>query len=1134
MEQQDLIKEARLTQDKETLLSLLLEEDGIDAAVDDTAIAPRKTAENLPLSYTQQGQWFLHQLEPDNPFYNICATVQFEGILDVAALEQSLNEIIRRHEVLRTTFKVIDDQPVQVINPHSAVFLPIVDLQRMPTSEQTAETRRLATEAAQKPFNLTCDRLLRATLLQLGKSAHVLVLVIHHSVADGFTLGILMRELGLLYDAFVSSEPASLPVLPIQYADYAVWQRERLRGERRETLLSYWKQQLEGIPPLLELPSDRPRPATQTFRGDTVSFHIDRALTEQLKALGHASGSTPFMVLLTAFNILLHRYSGQSDIVVGSPIANRNQPELENLIGFFANILILRTQFSEQLSEAINFRELLTQVKSDTLAAYAHQDLPFEVLVEALQPERTLNGNPLFQVMFALQNAPLPSIELPNLTMTPAINFDAGTAKVDLEVHLWEDVDGIHGDWVYSVDLFDRATIQRMMKHFRTLLEAIVANPDQSISRLPLLTPTECSQVLTQWNETQAEYCTDQCIHQRFEAQVDRTPDAIALVFEDQHLTYQALNHRANQLAHHLRSLGVGPKTLVGICVHRSLEMVVGLLGILKAGGAYVPLDPAFPSDRLAFMLEDAQVKVLVTQSDLETVLPTTSAQVVCLDADAGAISTQPTPNPDLPVAPDQLAYVIYTSGSTGKPKGVMIEHQSLMNFLLAMQEAPGLTAADTLLAVTTISFDIAGLELYLPLMVGAKEVLVSPEVAMDAEQLGTVMRQSKTTVMQATPATWRSLLTSGWPADYSLKILCGGEALPQNLAEQLLATGSSLWNLYGPTETTIWSAAKQLDSAHPPITIGRPIANTQFYLLDQHLQPVPIGVTGELYIGGDGLARGYLNRPELTAEKFVRNVFGDSEKVDSAHPTHPSIHPSTHPPIHPSTRLYKTGDLARYLPNGELEILGRIDHQVKLRGFRIELGEIEAVLAEHSAVNQAVVTLREESAGDQRLVAYVAPTLNQKVALDELRHWVTQRLPSYMTPGMLMILEALPLTPNGKIDRLALPVPDWSQSDPSIPFIAPRSSVEQQLADIWANVLRLEQVGIHDNFFELGGHSLLATQVLARMRHALSLNLPLQILFELPTIAKLAGRIEALNWVNPALQKSAEDEGEDYLEGVL
>ena len=587
MKESSLIKESGLVQDQEDLLSLLLEEEGIQSALDDTRILPRKkagkTIKNPPLSHTQKGQWFLHQLEPNNPFYNICATVQFEGILDVAALEQSLNEIIYRHEVLRTTFKAIDGQPVQVINPHSAISLPIVDLQRLPTPEQTVETRRMATEAAQKPFDLTCDRLLRATLLQLGKSAHVLVLVIHHIVADGFTLGVLMRELSLLYDAFVSSEPAALPVLPIQYADYAVWQREWLQGERRETLLSYWKQRLEGMPPLLELPSDRPRPATQTFRGDTVSFHIDRSLTEQLKALGHTSGSTPFMVLLTAFNVLLHRYSGQSDIVVGTPIANRNQPELENLIGFFANTLVLRTQFSDPLSGGTSFRELLAQVHANTLAAYAHQDLPFEILVEELQPERASNGNPLFQAMFVWQNTPLPSIELPNLTMSPAVNLTTGTAKFDLEVQLWQGADGISGDWVFSIDLFDRTTIQRMTAHFHTLLAGIAANPDQPVSRLPILPPEECRQLLTQWNDTQVEYRQDQCLHHRFEAQVERAPDAVALIFEEQQLTYAELNRRANQLAHHLQALGVGPEGLVGICVQRSVEMVVGLLGILKS-----------------------------------------------------------------------------------------------------------------------------------------------------------------------------------------------------------------------------------------------------------------------------------------------------------------------------------------------------------------------------------------------------------------------------------------------------------------------------------------------------------------------------------------------------------------------
>ena len=848
-----------------------------------------------------------------------------------------------------------------------------------------------------------------------------------------------------------------------------------------------------------------------------------------------------------AWALLLSRYSGESDVVFGSTISVRTKPDLagmDSTVDLFSAPLPLRVSIPPD-APLISWLERL-QSQQREQAGYTYAPLP-KIQEWSDLPE----GAHLFESIVIFENYPIHALgdgeHNRPLDINSSKHIDRTPYALTLTVSLHQDLSILIS---YDANRFGIETIKRMAGHFQTLLAGMAASPDQRLSDLPLLTSIEQRQLLVEWNNTQVAYPQDQGIHQRFEAQVQRTPLAFAVVFERQQLTYRELNHRANQLARHLQTMGVSSETLVGVCLERSLEMLISLLAILKAGGAYVPLDPAYPPERLSFMVEDSQLKVLVSHSALQGVLPHPQAQVVRLDTDAAEIAAQPTDNLDIPVAPDHLAYVIYTSGSTGNPKGVMIEHQSLTNFLSSMREAPGLTAADTLLAVTTISFDIAALELYLPLLTGAKIVLVSREVAIDAVQLWSEIQRSGATVMQATPATWRSLLTTGWPDDYTLKILCGGEALPPDLAESLLATGSSLWNMYGPTETTIWSATKRLDSANPPISIGRPLANTQFYVLDLQLKPVPIGVTGELYIGGDGLARGYLNRPELTAEKFIVNPFvedrrqktEDRSKVRSQKsvPSPPSPLSSPSPPSPPSSpashsRLYKTGDLARYLPNGELEILGRIDHQVKIRGFRIELGEIEAALAQHRSVQEGVVTVREEVPGDKRLAAYVVLNPDQSLTLEELRRFLMAHLPDYMIPGGLMLLEALPHTPNGKIDRRALPAPDWSSFIHADTFVAPRTLVEEQLAEIWAEVLRLEKVGIHDNFFELGGHSLLATQIMSRTNQAfLSVEVPLRTLFELPTIAALADRIETIRWVTNAADESADDDEIDYMEGAL
>ncbi|MFN6484869.1 MULTISPECIES: non-ribosomal peptide synthetase [unclassified Nostoc] len=983
-----------------------------------------KREDELPLSFAQQRLWFLNQMEPDNPFYNISRAVLLKGSLNVAALEQSINEIVRRHEVLRTSFRDVDGQAVQEIAAALNIKLLVIDLEKLSPEEQQVEIRRLASSQARQAFNLTEDALLRTSLLRLQEEEHVLVFTIHHIVADGWSAGVIVREVAALYESFSSGKPSSLPDLTIQYADFAIWQRQWLQTEVHLSQMAYWKQQLGKKLPVLQLPTDRPRPAIQTFRGRKQSWQIPKVLTEALKSLSRQEAVTLFMTLLAAFKTLLYRYTNQADILIGSPIANRNRSEIEPLIGCFVNTLVLRTDLSSNPS----FKELLRRVREVTLDAYAHQDLPFEQLVEELQPERDLSHTPLFQVMLILQNAPMEVLKLPGVILSP-MEVETETAMFDITLFLTETEQGLMGVFEYNSDLFDAATISRMQGHFQILLEGIVANPDRHLSDLPILTATEQQQLLVDWNQTSADYPSS-CIHQLFEAQVEQTPNSIAVVFEDQQLTYQELNIRANQLAQYLQELGVVPFMLVGICVERSLDMVVGLLGILKAGGAYVPLDPAYPHERLAFMLEDAQVSVLLTQQKLMAILPKYQGKVVYLDTDWQKISEHNC-HPISQVTIKDLAYVIYTSGSTGKPKGVQIPHRALVNFLSAMRLNIRLTQEDILLSVTTLSFDIAALEIYLPLIVGARLIVVSREVAIDGTQLLEKLVSSGTTVIQATPATWRLLLAAGWQGRWSLKILCGGEALDRQLANQLLERGTELWNLYGPTETTIWSAAHQVEATNNVegrdgiISIGRPIANTEFYILDENLQPVPVGVPGELHIGGVGLALGYLNQPELTVQKFIPNPFNNTSTKRQGEMTPDScggaerlllsgsrtlqeasatggIESLSEPsPLLPfgyahgkpapcslasfsTSRLYKTGDLVRYRLDGTIEYLGRIDHQVKIRGFRIELGEIETLLSQNPEVQQAVVLMQESQPDNKRLIAYIVPNL-QSQNLNEL-----------------------------------------------------------------------------------------------------------------------------------------------------
>jgi amino acid adenylation domain-containing protein len=1044
------------------------------------ALTPTSAGAAPVLSFAQQRLWFLDQLEPGSPHYTIAAALRLHGLLLPDALGRALEEIVRRHQALRTFFTSAGGQPVPILSPPEALPLDPVDLQALSPGEREGEVQRLAAEEARRPFDLSSGPLLRVRLLRLATTEHVLAVTVHHIAADGWSLGVFIRELAVLYDAFAVGRPSPLPELPVQYADYALRQRQRLQGETLEEQLTYWKGQLGGAATTLELPTDRPRPPVPSFRGALVPVALPRELTERLRVLSQREGTTLYMTLLAAFQTLLHRYSGQDDILVGSPVANRTCRETELMIGFFVNTLVLRGNLSDNLS----FRAFLHRTRETALGALAHQDLPFEQLVDAVQPERDLSRSPLFQVMFILQNAPMPALELAGLRVSGE-DVHTGTSKFDMTLSLTDGENGLHGTLEYSTDLFDAATMDRLLSHFQTLLEGVVDDPDQVLSSLPLVPCAERRTLLVDWNATWAEYPRDRCLHHLFEAQARRRPNAVAVSFQGRSLTYAELDRKADQLACRLRSLGVGPDVLVGICLERSLEMVIGLLGILKAGGAYVPLDPDYPRERLQLMIADGGMDIFVTQSALRDLLPG-DRHLLCLDEQT--LWEQPAePFADPGTTSEHLAYLLFTSGSTGRPKGVQVLHRGVVNCLCSFQKTPGLTEEDVLLAVTTLSFDIACVEIFLPLSVGARLVLVPREEASDGDRLLSRLNSSGTTVMQATPATWQLLLRSGWSGTPGLKVFSGGEAMSVELARQLRARADSVWNLYGPTESTIWSSLHRVDADEDPVSIGRPIANTQMVVLDAHQQPAPIGVAGELYIGGDGLARGYLNRPELTAEKFVVNPL----------------------PTIPSARLYRTGDRARWRADGTLEFQGRLDHQVKIRGFRIELGEIESVLSQHPTIGQAVVVVREVRPGDQRLVAYLTPRAAAPAEASVLRAFLKEKLPEYMLPSAFVTLETFPLTPSGKIDRRALPAPAVTPTDGAEGMV-PRTPVEDTIAGIWAQVLGVEKVGIHEHFFELGGHSLLATQAISRIRETFQVSLPLRVLFEAPTVAGLAERIES------------------------
>ena len=1066
-------------------LILLLHQRNMSQRDTSIPLVPGKLRRDLPLSFAQERMWFLSQLEPTNPFYNELLALRLQGSLNVIALEQSLNKIITRHEALRTNFASVDGLPAQVIAESLTLSVPVLDLRDLSSSDREIACQQFATTEAQRPFDLTSSPLIQANVLKLTEVEHILLLKIHHIVYDGWSCGIIIRELATIYSAFCNDLSPELRELPIQYTDFAVWQRVWLTGVVLLSQLAYWTQQLEGAPALLELPTDRVRPSTQTFRGAHQPFTLSKEQTLALIALSQRLGVTLFMTLLAAFQTLLYRYTGQTDICVGTAIANRTRAEIEGLIGFFVNTLVLRTDISGNPS----FEELLYRVREVALGAYAHQDLPFEKLVEQLQPARDLSHTPLCQVMLVLDE-PMPQIEMAGLTVS-LLAVETATAKFDLTLALENTATGLIGNWEYNTDLFDASTIARMARHFQTLLERIVANPEQRVSELPLLEERERHQLLVEWNNTTKEYPIDKCIHQLFEEQVTRSPDAIAVVFEDKQLTYRELNQRANCLAHHLKTLGVEPEVLVGICVERSLEMIVGLLGILKAGGAYVPLDPAYPFERLSLMIEDAQPSVLLTQERLVEELPSHWSQVICLDSDWEAITHQSQENPSSAVKTQNLAYVIYTSGSTGKPKGVLVTHHNLSQSTYARIFHYS-EAVTSFLLLSSFAFDSSVAGIFWTLCSGGILVLPQQKFQQDLPQLTKLIAQNQVSHLLSLPSLYALILEQAQQHLESLRtVILAGEPCPTKVLElhtkQLGHT--FLFNEYGPTEATVWSTVYKCQSpqqrTHAPI--GRPIANTSIYILDRHLQPVPIGVPGEVHIGGAGVARGYLNHPELTLEKFIPNPFSNE----------------------PGERLYKTGDQARYLTDGNIEFLGRLDNQVKIRGFRIELGEIEAVLNQHPDVQTTTVIAREDIPGDKRLVAYVVPNSQPAPTFKLLRHFLKQQLPEYMVPSNFVMLEALPLTPNGKVDRRELLGLELNRSAIEAVYVAPITPVEKQIVAIWSEILGIKQIGVGDNFFNLGGHSLLVTLLMIKVRKTFQVELPLRSLFEMPTVAELAASIE-------------------------
>ena len=1046
----------------------------------------RRAGEKLPLSYGQERLWFVEQMGLVGLAYHMTIALRIEGELDETALEWSFGELVRRHESLRTHFEAVDGQPCQVIDAADTFAVRRLAPAEIERADDEDILQAFARQEFQRPFDLARGDLFRASVLHLSEREYGLTLALHHIISDGWSNAVMMRELRWLYQSYRHGRLSPLDEPPAQYADYALWQRQSLEGEVLNRQLAYWRMQLADAPCLLELPTDRVRPTVSSHAGRFYSFSLPKSLSDALSQLARRHDATVFMLLLAAFQAVLSRWSGQSDLIVGTPVAGRAHPQTEGMIGLFVNMLALRAQ----LDHATSFAELLAQAKETALAAYAHQDLPFEKLVQEMAPARDLSRQPIFQVMLVLQNMAKDQLQLENLRLEE-LPGEHVTAKFDLTLVLEETDEGLRGELEYATDLFDRSTMARFANHFARVLEQVVRHPQMRLDQLDLLSAEERDQQVTQWNATQTAYPKNDCIHQLFEAQARRTPQAPAVIFQGQTLSYSELDRQANQLAQHLRQRGVGPETVVALCVPRCLEMMVGLLGILKAGGAYLPIDPSYPVSRMAFMLEDSAAAALLTVVAMQDRLPAYAGPVLRLDADAAEFAGHSEQAPVSGVSPQNLAYVIYTSGSTGQPKGVMVKHHALVNYVSyaakTFEADVGIGAPINL----PLSFDGTITALYPPLIAGTALWLI-PDGGEEIDGLVELFEHTANhSVMKITPsflAALQDVLPPEHMAQAVRTLVIGGQALAWKDIERWrrFAPTTRIYNHYGPTETVVGCIVHPVgegDRGSGNIPIGRPIANVQVYVLDEGHRVVPVGVVGELYIGGEGLARGYLNRPSLTAQRFVANPHGE-----------------------PGSRLYRTGDLVRYRADGNLEFLGRIDHQVKVRGFRIELGEIEARLVEHADIHEAAVIARAVG-GDERLVAYVIPVAGATVEVASLREHLGQRLPDYMVPAAFVTLAQLPLTRNGKLDRKALPAPD-AQAVATRAFESPQGEIEIAMAEIWQALLTLPQVGRHDHFFELGGHSLLAMQLVARIRKEFYVDVPVSTLFEKPQLSVLADAV--------------------------
>lgn len=1061
---------------------------------------PRDPAAPIPLSSPQARLWLIQQLDPGMILFNAPGAWRLKGALNEPALQQALETIVARHAALRTGIQLVDGQLVQIIHPPARVELRTHDLRGLADDEQTTQVERIARAMAQQPFDLARDVLVRAAVARLGAEENILLTVRHHIANDAWSVAIFNRELAECYRALLAGEAPQLPALNARYADFAFWQNERMQGPWYEQELAYWRKQLADVPNL-ELPADRPRPPRLLYHGAQWTVRLDADLGAALRAMSRREGVTLFMLTLAAFEILLGRYAGQDDFAVGTNILGRDRAEHENLIGYFANVLALRAD----LGSDPTFREFLQRTRRVVLDAFAHREVPFEKIIWDLHRTRDESRAALFQVLFQTTNIDFRLTGLPGLEVE-ALFIDPHTSEYDISLEVRDLSSGIECAFRYSTDLFEAGTIERLGKHYAALLGAIVARPDARIMALPFVSAPEREQILVEWNHTQAEFPRASCIHQLVEAQAQKSPDAIAAVFENQALTYRDLDARANQLARSLQARGVRPDARVGICIERSLDMLVAVLGVLKAGGAYLPLEPRTPAARLQFILGQADAALLLTSSQVAGALPPLGLPLILLDRDRARLGQESEESPPGQVTPSNLAYVIYTSGTTGQPKGVMIEHHSLVNHATFSARYYGLSPRDRVLQFAPLAFDFAAEEIFPAWLCGAAVVIRPERDALAPREFLAFIAAQELTVLDLPTAFWHALVDGMLQADLALPacvrlVIVGGEqASAQALARWRARVGDRVrWvNTYGPTEATIVATTFEPRDPLAPgaeLPIGRPIANAQVYILDPHLEPVPVGVAGELYIGGEPVARGYLNQPALTAEKFIPHPFLPASAQDSlARP--------------PSATLYRTGDRARYLPDGQIAFDGRRDDQVKLRGFRIELGEIEAALTQHPAVGQSAVLLREDAPGDKRLVAYVVPRGEAPDSL-QVRAWLGARLPEYMLPGAIVMLDALPLTSHGKLDRRALPAPEFSGRDPSAEFVAPRTPVEEIAGGIWADVLRVPRVGVRDDFFELGGHSLLATLAVARAEAALGRTIPLRSLFEHPTLEAWARFLE-------------------------